>query len=115
MKVAKPAAKPTVASVSQPVFDALAKAKDPKSLQGKKISHTEMLTLAKAMDKAVGDGLKKLSPDDAFSQMPYAVGMRMMQSITKGDFVSNRDFTKLWNAAVDIASEAPDIANYAPD
>ena len=107
--------KPTVASVSKPVFDALAAAKAKTSIKGAKISHTEMLTIAKAMDKAVGDGIKKLSPDDAFDQMPYAVGFRMMQSIGKNDFVSNRDFTKLWNAAVDIASAAPDIGNYIPD
>jgi hypothetical protein len=110
-----PIAKATVQSLSQPVFDALAKAKGAKSIQGAKISHTEMLTIAKAMDKAIGDGLKKLSPEDSFTQMPYAVGMRMMQSIKKDDFVSNKDFTKLWNAAVDIASEAPDIGNYTPD
>jgi hypothetical protein len=115
MPVGKAAAKPTVASVSQPVFDALAKAKDAKSLGGAKISHTEMLTIAKAMDKAVGDGIKKLSPQDSFNEMPYAVGMRMMQSIKKEDFVSNKDFTRLWNAAVDIASAAPDIGNYAPE
>jgi sialic acid synthase SpsE len=115
MPVAKAAAKPTVQSVSKPVFDALARAKDKASLKGAKISHTEMLTIAKAMDKAIGDGMKKLSPEDEFNEMPYAVGMAMMQQIKKGDFVSNRDFTKLWNAAVDIASEAPDIGNYAPD
>lgn len=104
-----PVAKATVASVSKPVFDALAKAKDKKSLQGAKISHTEMLKIAKAMDKAVGDGIKKLSPEDAFDGIPASVGLGMMQSISKKDFVNPRDFQKLWNAAVDIASESDNV------
>ena len=107
--------KATPQSVSAPIYKAIADAKEKTSLKGKKISHTEMLKIAKAMDKALDDGFKKLGPSDLFDQLPYAAGFGVMQSIEKKDFVSNRDFVKLWNKAVDIASEAPDIGNYLPD
>jgi hypothetical protein len=103
------AAKPTVQSVAKPVFDALAKAKDKKSLGGAKISQSEAKTILKAMDKAVGDGMKKLAPEDAFDGIPAAVGLGMMQSITKKDFVNPRDFQKVWASAVDIASESDNV------
>jgi hypothetical protein len=67
------------------------------------------------MDAALDAGFKKLSPEDTFTQLPYAAGFGVMQTIKKGEFVKQADFTKLWNKAVDIASAAPDIGNYLPD
>jgi hypothetical protein len=105
----------SVSSVAKPVFKALEAAKAPSSLQGKKISRSETTAIAKAMDKALDVGFKKLSPEDLFQELPYAVGFAMMQNIKKSDFVNPKDFSRLWNKAVDIASAAPDIGNYLPD
>ena len=107
--------KVTPQSISAPIYKAIADAKGKKTLGGKKISHSEMVKIAKAMDKALDVGFKKLSPDDLFTELPYAAGFGVMQSIKSGDFVSQRDFNKLWNKAVDIAAAAPDIGNYLPD
>lgn len=105
----------TPQTVSAPIYKAITDAKKAESLHGKKISTTEARKIAKAMDKALDDGFKKLGPEDLFEQLPYAAGFGVMQSISKKDFVNARDFNKLWAKAVDIASAAPDIGNYLPD
>lgn len=105
----------SVKSVSAPIYKALADAKKANSIKGKKISHTEAIRISKAMDKALDDGLKRLSPNDVFLKLPYAAGFGVMQSISKKDFANSRDFRKLWDKAADIAATAPDIGNYIPD
>ena len=104
----------SVQSVSAPIYTAIAAAKEAKSPAGKKVSHGEYLKISRAMDKALDDGFKHLSPQDTFEELPYAAGFGVMQSIKRSDFVKRADFTRLWNKAVDIASAAPDIGNYIP-
>lgn len=110
-----PVAKATPQSVSARIYKAITAAENPRSVKGKKISHTETQKIERAMDRALDEGFKKLDPDALFMELPYAAGFGVMQTIQSSDFANQRDFRHLWNKAVDIAAAAPDIGNYLPD
>lgn len=103
----------TPQQVAAPIYAAIRAARDPGSIKGAKISATETRTISKAMDKALSDGFDKLTLEETFEELPYAAGFGVMQEINQKEFARRQDFRSLWNKAVDIASAAPDIGNYA--
>jgi hypothetical protein len=118
--VRKPRGEKAIQAIVKPVFDAIEKAKSKTSEKGVKISHKEALAIDAATTKAaraanVALSEKRISPDDAFIEVPARMGFGMLQSFGGKDFVSKRDADKLWSLAVDFASADPNAANYFPD
>ena len=102
------------------VYVALKSAQDPKGLAGKKISPAETRKILAAMNNAgkfAAQALKqqKISDTDAFEEIPGTIGLNVMRSIKKSDFVKKADFMKVWRLAGDYAGALPDIGNYIPD
>jgi hypothetical protein len=98
-------------------FAVLKQVTDPKSADGAKISSTEAKKLSKAIDDAVEKSTtaKGLTPEDRIEEIPGRIGFGMMESMKPDEFVSRKDYQKLWNKNVDLADSLPDIGNYIPD
>jgi hypothetical protein len=117
----KPRGEAAIQQIVKPVFDAIDQAKAPTGGEkGVKISHREALTIdratttaARRANRALAE--KRISPDDAFMEVPARMGMGMMQSLQAKDFVSKRDFNKLWDLAVDFVSADPNAVQALVD
>jgi hypothetical protein len=104
--IRKPRGEQAIRQIVKPVEDALNAAK-PKGHSDKKISHQESLAIGRAVTEATREANRaakegRITDDDAFATVPSRVGLKLLESLKQEEFVSNRDFNRLYDRAVKL-------------